>query len=706
MTNATNKPKVAISADFLKSFSALPPGQQKKVREFVEKFRENPMSPGINYEKIQQARDPNVRSVRIDQNYRGIVLKPETGNAFLLLWVEQHDAAYAWAKNRIFNIHPETGSLQVLDVTADVAIAPPVPSQAKGLFIGFRDKDLFKVGIPEILLPLVRSLETETQLEEACKHLPQESSEALFMLASGFSLDEVINERDRKAEAPPVDTTDFAAALAAPDSQLRFHIVADAGELNEMNAPLEQWRIFLHPSQKKIVELNTGGPARVLGGAGTGKTVVAMHRARWLAQNFAVGEHDRVLLTTFTKNLAEDILENMRKLCTVDLLKKIEIINLDGWVSQFLRKNGYENKIVFDGAASPQWKSALNQAPAGHDDSRFLREEWEHVVQAHGLRSLEDYFRVSRIGRGRRLSRLDKKAIWPVFEEYRAQLNAGGFKELVDATRDARSLLERRGDILPYKAILVDEAQDMGMEAFRLIRQMIPPARSDQQNNIYITGDAHQRIYGHKVVLGHCGIDVRGRSRKLRINYRTTEETRKWAIRLLEGRPIDDLDGGQDTQKGYRSLLHGETPQIFHAATFSDEIKKILEHLATLKTNGTAMDNICLLARTNELLNQYEGAIKAAGYETYRIRRSVSDDRRAKGLRIATMHRVKGLEFDSIIIAGVNEGALPLTLQGDNSPDEAAESETKERALLYVAATRAKRSVLVTSHGKKSPFLQ
>lgn len=709
-TDTLLKPKVAISSDFLRSFSMLPQQQQKKVREFVEKFRANPASPGINYEKIQQVRDPNLRSVRIDQAYRGIVLKPELGNAYLLLWVDHHDQAYRWAQNRIFGIHPETGSLQVVDVSTH-APSPPaaVAPDAKGLFDGFKEKELLKAGIPEILIPMVRNIKTEAQLDEAEKRVPQEAFEALFMLAAGFTLAEVLNEQERQAAAQPVDPKDFAAALDAPDSKRRFYVVEDAIELAEIfNAPLEQWRVFLHPSQRKIVEWNVNGPMRVLGGAGTGKTVVAMHRAKWIAQNFAVGEHDRILLTTFTKNLAEDILENLRKICSVELLRKIEVINLDGWVAQFLKKSGYDYKLLFDGAASPQWKAALNQASGSLAEGSFLRDEWEQVIQANGIRSFEEYLRVPRLGRGRRLSRPDKKAIWPVFEEYRVQLNAAGLKELVDATRDARSLLERRGDILPYKAVLVDEAQDMGTEAFKLLRQMIPPSRSDQRNSLFITGDAHQRIYGHKVVLSHCGVDIRGRSRKLRINYRTTEETRKWAVALLEGRSFDDLDGNPDQQKGYRSLLRGEFPQIIVTPNFAEEVKQILKHLDLLKKNEVPPENVCLVARTNELLEQYEGAIRAAGHEVYRIRRSVAEDRQKAGLRLATMHRVKGLEFDYVIIAGVNEGIVPLLRQPGKSTDpmEAAEGETRERALLYVAATRAKRGVLVLSHGKKSPFIE
>ena len=708
MPTELSKPKVAISSDFLKSFSLLPQLQQKKVREFVEKFRTNPASPGINYEKIQ-ASDPNLRSVRIDQAYRGIVLKPKAGDAYLLLWVDHHDEAYRWAKNRVFGINPETGSLQVVDVS----VTPPPQKEAsvheaKRLFDDFKDKELLRLGIPDALLPLVRGLRTESQLDEIGKSIPQESFEALFMLAAGFTVAEVLNEQERQAAAKPVDTSDFAAALEAPDSLRRFHVVEDAKELAEiLNAPLDQWRVFLHPSQKKIVEWNANGPVRVLGGAGTGKTVAAMHRARWLVQNFAISEHDRILFTTFTRNLAEDILQNLRKICSVDLLRKIEVINLDGWVANFLKKSGYDYKLLFNGSGSEQWKSALNQAPQSLSDSAFLRDEWEQVIQANGVRTLEDYLRASRVGRGRRLTRLQKKSIWPVFEEYRARLNADGRKELIDATRDARNILERQGDVLPYKSILVDEAQDMGMEAFKLIRQMIPPSRADQRNNLFITGDAHQRIYGQRVILSHCGIDVRGRGRKLRVNYRTTEETRKWAVGLLEGRSFDDLDGGLDSQKGYCSLLRGEPPMILEAATFADEVKNILSYLKTLQESGADLNNICLVARTNELIGQFESAIKTHGIPSYRIRRSIAEDRKSVGLRLATMHRVKGLEFDYVIVGGVSDGVVPLVASGTSETDgfEAAENEKRERALLYVAVTRAKRGALITCHGKKSPFL-
>ncbi len=711
MTKSKEKVIVAISNDFLKSFSDIPKKQQSKVREFFEKFRVNPTSPSINYEKIQMAKDENVRSVRIDQDYRGIVLKPASGNVYMLLWVDHHDKAYAWAKNRIFPINTATGGIQVVNVEEQILPEKTTPAKNadKRLFHDYKDTDLLRLGVPEILLPLVRQVKQNDNLDTIESQLPQEAYEALFFLAEGFSIEDIIKDM-AKVQAPvAVDTADFVTALTNPDSKRRFHVVEGALELAEiLNAPLDLWRIFLHPSQRSIVEKDYNGPVRVLGGAGTGKTVVAMHRARWLAEKVFTTENDRILFTTFTKNLAADIKENLRKLCSADVMKKIEVVNIDAWVIQFLKKQGYHQTMVFSDTTGEFWQNAVNMAPTDADiDESFYPQEWSQVIQAQGITTLDEYMKASRVGRQKKLTRTMKQKIWIVFEEYRAQLNAKGMKEMADAVRDARIILQNKGDILPYQAIIVDEAQDMGMETFKLIRQMIPELRGESKNDLFIVGDAHQRIYRHKVVLGRCGINIKGRSKKLKINYRTTEETRKWAVRLLEGKVVDDLDGGIDSQKGYKSLLHGDAPEIHCFNSFTEEVQFINDYLSALIKTGIDMNTVCLVARTNDLLRQYESALKEKGIKTYLIKRSVADDRTTAGLRLATMHRVKGLEFDDVIIASVNDGVVPLqsSLFGDSSSDMAEETDNLERALLYVAATRAKKKVLMTCYGKGSTFI-
>jgi superfamily I DNA/RNA helicase len=543
-------------------------------------------------------------------------------------------------------------------------------------------------------------------LERAEAALPQEAYEALYLLASGYSVDEVFLEM-QKPEQPAVeiDTTDYTKALQNEDSRRRFYVVDGAQELAELlTAPLEQWRIFLHPKQRQLVRMRASGPVRVLGGAGTGKTVTAMHRARYLAEEVFTGRDDRILLTTFTKNLATDISQNLRKLCSDEgAWARIEVQHLDGWVSNFLRTQGYRPEVVFD-AENETWQNALQEAPSGAGlPESFYRIEWEMVVQAQNITSADEYLAAPRIGRGTRLSREMKKRVWAVFQEYRAQLNERGKKEYVDLIRDARQLIENKKLKLPYRAVIVDEAQDMSAEAFRLVRALVPAG----ENDLFIVGDAHQRIYRHRVSLGKCGVDIRGRGKKLKINYRTTDEIRRFAVGLLEGRPIDDLDNGQDDQKGYLSLAHGTPPEIKVFSTVAEEIAYILKHVRTLVDEGTPLSSICVVARTKKLVELYSTHLRSAGMEVYEVKRDTAEQRERAGLRVATMHRVKGLEFEHVIVAGVNRGVVPLEMAMAAADDEITQRnvETGERALLYVALTRAKRSALITAFGEASGYV-
>lgn len=698
---------IALSSDFLLAFSNVQKSHQKQVREFVEKFQEHPDSPGLNYEPIKSAKGKDLYSVRINQAYRAVVFHPAGSQVYVLSWVDHHDEAYRWAERRQFVVHPTTGALQVLNAEiVEAADERAVAAPVGGLFSEIKDKYLLRLGVPEQLIPLVRGIRTDAELEAAEDRLPQEAYESLFMLAAGFSLDEVFREMEKpEGEAKPVDQQDIVSALHNEDSKRRFVVVEEAKDLAEvLNAPLEQWRIFLHPKQRRLVSMHANGPVRVLGGAGTGKTVVAMHRARYLAEEVFTKKEDRILFTTFTRNLATDIQENLRKLCSVEALSRIDVVNLDAWVANFLRSHGYRHQVVFDEDENEAWAFALNQAPADVGlTASFYRSEWEEVIQAQNITDVDQYVRASRIGRGTRLSRELKKKIWPVFQEYRAQLNEQGKKEFIDLLRDARGLILTRKLKLPYRSVIVDEAQDMSAEAFRLMRAIVP----EGSNDLFIVGDAHQRIYRNRTTLGQCGIDIRGRGRKLKINYRTTDEIRRFAVQLLEGREIDDLDGGLDQQKGYMSLTHGQTPAVNVFSSLGEEIAFLSSYIGKLQEEGTALESICVVARTKRLLQSYIDQLSGAGFTTYEIKRNIAEQRDKPGVRLATMHRVKGLEFENVIIVGANKGILPLEAAVDDAEDAVAQrnAETRERSLLYVALTRARRAAVITAYGQLTPFL-
>lgn len=332
-------------------------------------------------------------------------------------------------------------------------------------------------------------------------------------------------------------------------------------------------------------------------------------------------------------------------------------------------------------------------------DLGFLRQEWEQVIQAHGIRDLPAYLKVSRTGRGRTLSRPQRGRVWRVFENFMLALHRRRKHEWLNVIQETRRHLENKKPHLPYRALVVDEAQDFHGEEWKLIRAIVQSG----PNDLFLVGDAHQRIYGRKIVLRNCGVNIQGRSSQLRINYRTTEQIRAWATAMLQGMTIDDLDGEADSDQGYKSLLSGPRPNVRRFASRADELEFLSGRIKELAAQRRPED-ICLVARTNKILrDDYLPMVQGLGLPHTLL----DKNKEGKGIRLATMHRVKGLEFPVMVLAGINSQVVPLrlsALDGDLTAQE--EHEDRERSLLFVAATRARDLLLVTSWGSPSPFLQ
>ena len=737
---------VALSNDFFKAFARLPEKARGKVATFISKFRANPRGTGLNYEHIEGGKDPFIRSLRVDQDIRCIVRAPDEGNTYVILWIDKHDDAYQWARRRTCHVNRVSGALQVVDVEAaemavgaetavgdaiaaavsealankaarpQVGAAPTQPAQAAkaqasasavaSLFAHCSDDQLMLLGVPEALLPAVRAVTTEETLSRLIEWVPQDCVDGLILLADGKAIEAVIEELERQRPVA-IDPTDVAAALDTPESKAEFLVITDDDELEAMlSAPLERWRVFLHPSQRRLVERTWSGPVRVLGGAGTGKTVVAMHRARWLAQQLIKsGAPGRVLFTTFTRNLATDIRANLTKICSPEQLQRIEVIPLDGWVMNFLKSQGLQVRVFNDEARDSCWSLAMDVADTslGLAD-RFYKEEWKEVVLAQGCRSRDDYLVARRVGRGTRLSREQRSRIWPVFDAVRAEFRQRGLWEPEEAKQIAADLIHKADRPPLYAAGVVDEAQDFDVASFSLLRALVGEPRA---NDLFIVGDPHQRIYGKPVVLSRCGIDIRGRSRKLRINYRTTEETRAWATAVLHGLDFDDLDGGSDPASDYRSLLHGDHPLVQGFEDPAEEQRFLVNTLRQLRDEQQSLASTCVAARTNKAVEKLNGLLQGEGFTTRVINAEESDDPSDPALRLATMHRVKGLEFDQIFLPALDASQMPLQVELNKRPDALSRElfEQQERSLLHVAATRAKKRVVVSYSGKGSPFI-
>lgn len=692
---------IAISSDFLTAFAALPRQVQGKVTDFINKFRNNPTAPGINYEKINGAVDSKICSVRIDDTYRGIVVRQKESGVYLLLWVDHHDEAYEWARRKKCSVNPNTGSVQVFDIQCAEADARTEDTDV-GLFSVVSDEALLLLGVPVEQLSYIRQLRSVDAFYQSKSMLPGDAYENLEWLVNGFPVEEVL-ELHRFDTIAVDKNDDLAKALQNPESLVSFVVVEGEEELLRiMSEPLEKWRVFLHPSQRKLVERNYSGPARVLGGAGTGKTVVAMHRAKWLANR--MNGKDKLLFTTFTANLAGDIKYNLRKICSVEEQRHIEVINIDAWVSQFLREQGYPHTIVYEETLDGIWEEAI--ALSGEDlelPASFFSEEWSKVVSAHEAFTIEEYMKASRLGRGTRLDRKTRLQVWKVFEEYRNLLRERQIRDVDTAMYECRKLVEKTGSNTQYPCIIVDEGQDLSMAAYRLLRTLTGP---EHPNDIFIVGDTHQRIYKKKVALSKCGINVRGRSSYLRINYRTTEEIRKYAFALLKGVTFDDLDNEYDDGKVCQSLTHGSPPTIRCFKSAAEELDYLVATLRDMEGRGVSLKTVCIVARTHKLLDDYIAGLTCQQIKTYEIRRSKLDDHNYDGVRVATMHRVKGLEFKHVFVVAANKRVIPLAstiVQTDAISEE--ESITAEKCLLYVALTRAQESAHISCYGTPSEFL-
>lgn len=598
-------------------------------------------------------------------------------------------------------LNHSTGSIQVYE-TQEATSEPDTANTPveKPLFVSVSDEVLKKLGVPEDMIAFVRTL-TEASFDAAKDKLPRDAFEALDYVRVGIDPKEVIAEL--YGDTDTENTGDMASALQNPITKMQFYIAEGEEDLKAMmNAPLEMWRVYLHPSQRRIVRKEYKGPARILGGAGTGKTVVAMHRAKELASHCLGNE--KILFTTFTENLASDILENLRKICTPDVMKHIEVVHLDQWVNRYLRAHDYPYTIVYGEQIEEMWKKAESFTGEDFDlPEGFFQEEWETIVQAQNIQTLAEYVKAPRPGRGVRLDRKTRMRVWKVFEEYRAMMDAEKVCDSACAMNECAQLLTAGPEVRLYTSVIVDEGQDFGPSAYRLLRAI---AGSEHTNDLFIVGDAHQRIYKNKVTLSRCGINVKGRSGKLRMNYRTTEEIRHRAMNVLAGLSFDDLDDGIDDGKGYISLSHGAQPTVTTYATQDQEAADLIKCIQEQTAAGIDPREICVVARTNPLVDEYKKYLTAAGIACYEIKRRQADDRSRMGVRLATMHRVKGLEFTIVFIVAANKNYIPLkSAVNRTDPTEREAAMTGERCLLYVAMTRAKKLVKISAYGAVSDFL-
>jgi hypothetical protein len=693
-------PSLAIDRDFLREFAKLEKPVQDRVTETFSKF-EQATHAGQHLEKVTHARDDRFRTIRVNQFWRGVVLAPDSGDTYTLLKVLPHDDAYNWAQRRVASVNTATGRIEIRDVEAIENTLPALSGMAEAtptrLFEHVGDADLRRLGIDDQTLAFARVLTDPVQLDVSRALLPAPQWDVLAGLAAGLSPEEVWAEFGDIAVATEFDPDDLGAAVTRTAERM---VLVDGPDelLAVFRNPFTLWPIYLHPVQRKTVDAHYRGPARVTGGPGTGKTVVALHRAHHLARS-AEGK-EKVLLTTFTSTLTSSLSAGLAVLIEDDDVRdRIDVKTVDQLAHKiFRRHHGVPRMLDADGEHA-LWREIIAKQELPFTES-FLRQEWRQVVLAHDVAGLDEYVRCDRTGRGRRLGTRQRAQVWNAIDAFQQRLrdNDRWTHETVcvEATR-----LARQDEEPLYRHAVVDEAQDLSSPQWRLLRAIVPEAAND----LFLAGDTHQRIYSHVVSLRDTGIHVTGRSSRLTLNYRTTAEILAWSLGLLRGEPIDDMDGGLESLTGCRSETHGLPPEPVGFHTEQAELDGLVHTIRTWLDAGVAANEIGVAARTNRLASAAVTALhsKSIAAETLSGGRASEE-----AVTVGTMHRMKGLEFRCLAVIGLAQAIMPpASVITPADQDDAAHRQDlqRERCLLFVACTRAREHLAVSWHGARSPLL-
>ncbi|WFE35605.1 UvrD-helicase domain-containing protein [Micromonospora sp. WMMD975] len=708
-------PQLAFANTFWQSFDVLEKPVKAGVRKAMEKFQQLTIAElyadkGLHLESVHNARDPRMRTIRVTDFWRGVVLAPDDGSdTFLLLKVVPHDDAYTWATKLLYTVNTATRALEVRNVVAIEQLTPALEKAAAQapslLFAKHSDTALRHLGIDDQVLRAVRTITDKPQLEAFGTLLPEDQFEVLQHLAEGFTPDDVyrdlVTER-RPADATPEPSESLAVAIA--NTRSRIMLVTRPDELAEiLDKPFAAWRVFLHPSQRRVAyRVSYRGPAQVSGGPGTGKTVAALHRVKHLLSRTP---DQRVLLTTYTNALAATLREHLALLLDDEKqLSRVEVTTVNAFANRAVRAlAGRVPTPVGDVDERQVWRRVCRWLTLPWPE-QFLAQEYRHVILAHDVRSREDYRAVSRRGRGSVLGARQRDRLWDAVEMFHAELSAAGSATYLQICARAADLLAD-ADLAAhgFGHVVVDEAQDLHPAQWRVLRAAVAPGPDD----LFITGDPHQRIYDSRVSLASLGISVTGRSSRLRVNYRSTEEILTWATQVLVGARVEQLGGdGEDNLAGYRSLLHGRKPQAHGYASPQAEVAALVEQVREWVAQSVGPSEIAVCARFTTTLRSVHDALTAAGIPTAWVRDQPGTD--VDGVRLATMHAMKGLEFRCVALAGATAKTIPFAKEVTPAEVDQVQHDNdllRERCLLFVAATRAREALYASWSGAPSPYL-
>ncbi len=679
-----------IYSTFDKSLERLNNEEQKQTKITVMDLQLAPDRPGHQLHKIDRARDSRFATIRVNRDLRIVVY--QDGSRMVICYVDHHDAAYRWAQNRRFEEHPITGSAQIVEVVETVEQVTRIQEvvvEKKPAALGHvSTEDLLGYGVPQGWVSVVREADEEYLLNVA-EHLPQEAQEAVLQLMVG--------------ELPtlPTPRVEGQDPFQHPDAQRSFRIVSNQEELERaLEFPWERWMVYLHPDQRYLVEKSFNGPARVSGSAGTGKTVVALHRAVHLARQHP---ESRVLLATFSETLARALEAKLRRLLHLHkeprLREQVEVLSMERWGRRLHSANFGRTELVSPEQIRTLIQEAAQSTPGHAFQTPFLLAEWNEIIDAWQLKDWKEYQNFKRLGRKSRVSPSQREVLWSIFTQVQQKLRDQNL--ITDAERFTQ--LAHRFAGMPqtlYEFMVVDEAQDISVSQLRLLATVA----GERENALFLCGDQGQQIFQAPFSWKAVGVNIQGRSRNLKINYRTSHQIRFQADRLLD-ESLSDLDGNTESRRGTISVFNGPVPEVLGCEDEQMEIKRVVGWLQQRIDSGVQPREIGIFIRSEAQLPRALEVVKLLEIP-HQVLDAQVDPASGKAC-ISSMHLAKGLEFRVVVVMACDENVVPLNerIQSASEETEIEAIHQSERHLLYVACTRARDQLLISFVTPGSEFL-
>lgn len=688
--------KLLFSDTFFDALLQLPKKVQNKVTVFKKRFQADPTSNGIHLEPIPEFKNSTLRTARVDDNYRAVV-GVLGDDKYTLLYVGKHEDAYNWGSRKRIVWNEHTQCIQLINVvpSEEVAVQPAPQPTEDAFFKNVSDDKLLAIGVPEEMLQKVRGIRTLDDLDRLDGVLPDDAFENVFNLMDGEDIDNVI------AEIEAGRANDGEDELLSDNNRRRFVELTDDDALQHIiDQDMEAWQLFLHPSQRKLVAADYKGTIKVSGGAGTGKTVVALHRLKHLAAKPGA----KVLFTTYTTALRDNLKQQVEKM---DVNRsRYELNNIDKVLRECAREHHVkEGFSVLDYSGDDEslrlWREVLETEVTEFDEN-FLYDEYIDVIVYFGNADARSYMMQQRVGRTKALSRKQRLEVWRLVEKYVALKQARKCVDRLELFNETTNYLNEN-NIHPFTNVIADEFQDFSNPELKFLRALV----AEGANDLFLTGDPMQRIYsGRKINFSAAGINVRGvRSRRLKINYRTTEPIKRVAVSIVKGQAYDDMDGGTESIRGYVSLIQGgEKPQYTMAANATDEVEQVVTWMKACQERGIALKDVCIAAPSMFFMKALKTRLHTDG-TAYKERNGSSEKGTKDGVSLCTFHSLKGLEFKAVILMGVNESNIPSRATKSRpfigkDALERKEFLSAKRSLLYVAITRARGLVFMVGVGE------